>query len=221
MKIPSWEEVNIPRLVVSQVKQLKPSAIADALVHQLVYHNTKKLCVSYPCDSCGHIHSPTKATDEVSQCPACQSKRVRCVQSLKFTSGTKLPLYTRRGSYLANLLRQMTVNFNQYFLNKVTTPYDDLLDDEGDFGIVKMKTETEQEPAERNMNWEWHDGEFVVWFAGGEAASDELPRMAIAKAALLCPYLWDMNYDWKERKRSDKVDDRFIVPLLSHLLPRN
>jgi hypothetical protein len=45
--------------------------------------------------------------------------------------------------------------------------------------------------------------------------------MAIAKAALLCPYLWDMNYDWKERKRSDKVDDRFIVPLLSHLLPRN
>lgn len=189
MKTPSWQEVGIPQIMVDHIKQLKPGFAFDSLVHQVVFQNNKKLFVSYNCDICGHKFSPTKTTDEVSNCVSCYSKRVRCIQSLKFNKGTKLPTYSRKGSYLSTLFAQMSENFSNYF----------------------------KAFPERNLDWEWHGDLYHVAFAGGETATGSMPRTAVAKAALLTPYLWDTTFDWKNLTQNDKVETHFITSLLGHL----
>ena len=191
MKTPSWAECGIPKVVADHLRVMKPGFAFDTLVYQTVFHYHKRLYLSYTCDECGHIHTPSKTTDEVSQCPACYNKRVRCVQSLKFNTKSKVPMYSRKGQYMQIIVQTMNENFSYYF----------------------------KQYPDRNVDWEWQNGMFHVAFAGGETASDALPRVAVARAALMTPYLWDTRFDWKTYTFVDKVDTHFITNLLGHLQP--
>lgn len=191
MKTPTWQEVGIPKVVVENLRTLKPGFSFDTLVYQTVFHYTKKLVLAYNCDECTYVHMPTKTTDEVSQCPSCFSKRVRCVQSLKFNKTSKVPMYSRKSPYMETIVRQMLDNFTIYFKQR----------------------------ADRAIDWEWHNDLFHVAFAGGDTASDPKPSVAITRAALMTPYLWDKNFDWKNAEFVDKVNKHFITDLLGHLTP--
>lgn len=191
MKTPSWQEIVIPKVVVDNLRIIKPGFTFDTLLYQIVFHNSKKLFVSYNCDQCGHIHTPTKTTDEVNHCPACLTKQVRCVQSLKFNKTSKVPMYSRKENYIEAIAGAMNLNFCNYF----------------------------KQSPELNLDWEWRNNQFHVAFAGGETASDISPRVAIARAALMTPYLWDTKFDWKTFTFVDKVDKCFITGILSHLRP--
>ena len=47
MKTPSWQEIEIPKTLVESIKQLKSGHTLDILAHQIVFHNNKKISVSY------------------------------------------------------------------------------------------------------------------------------------------------------------------------------
>lgn len=193
MQIPTWQSVGVPENVVNFMRTIRASFQLDCLVTQTVFHNYKKLYVSYYCDTCGFVYQPQRSNEEVCSCQNnnCGSKRVRCVQSLKFNVEKKIPYYSRGPKFISNMIRQMNTNFSAYF---------------GNF-------------PERDLDWEWHNGVFHVAFAGGETAADVFPRVAVSKAAILTPYLWDSFYDWKNMSRSDAIDQRFITPLLQQFLP--
>jgi len=188
MQPPNWKEVGIPDIMVRTIHIMKPTYALDCLISQMVFHNNKKLNLVYTCDMCAYQYVPQRNTEEVSQCVNCNSKRVRCLQSLKFSNDKKIPFYSRAGNFILQINDQMRNNFLSYFK---TWP-------------------------ERDMDWEWHDGIYHVAFAGGETGTGELPRLAIARAALLTPYLWDSMFDWKTASRRDKIDQRFISQYLGH-----
>ena len=135
MKTPSWQEIEIPKTLVESIKQLKSGHTLDILAHQIVFHNNKKISVSYHCRNCGHTHS-AKPNEEVSQCDMCFSKKVHCIQSLRFNKSNLalLPHYSRKGFYLVNFMSQMYNNFRHYFNCS----------------------------PEKNVDWGWHNDAYHV-----------------------------------------------------------
>lgn len=191
MELPTWKSVSVPANVVQHVMSMKPSFQMDCLVSQVVFHNFKKLSVTYCCDRCGFQYQPNRTTEEVCSCQGCGLKQVRCFQSLKLPQDRKIPYYSRSSRFLTQVIAQMNKNFQIYF----------------------------QAPPERDMDWEWHAGYFYVSFAGGGTAQDIFPKVAISKAAILTPYLWDTRFDWKEGKRCDEIDQKFISHIFNQLTP--
>jgi hypothetical protein len=192
MQPPTWKEVGIPDIVVRTIKAMQPTYAMDCLISQLVCHNSKRLTLTYVCDRCGFQYIPERNTEEVSLCGNCQNKRVRCLQSLKFGNEKKIPYYTRQGQHILYIIRQMQTNFQNYFKSN----------------------------PERDVDWEWHDNLYHVAFAGGDTAMGEWPRLAIARAALLTPYLWDSMHDWKNECKRDTCDQKLITQLLNHIAIR-
>jgi DNA-directed RNA polymerase subunit RPC12/RpoP len=43
----------------------------------------------------------------------------------------------------------------------------------------------------------WKNNRFICKFAGGDEILDSSSVNAVAKAAILCPYLWDSSFNWK------------------------
>jgi ribosomal protein L37AE/L43A len=84
------------------------------------------------------------------------------------------------------IISQMTVNQDRYF------------------GVLEPK------PVEVI----WENGGFVAQFIGGERVLDASPTNAVAKAAILCPYLWDNNFNWRDGIKNDRGNDLHI----SHII---
>lgn len=196
MQVPAWKDVGVPDIMVRTLRDMKPSYSMDCLVSQLVFHNVKRITSTYRCDACGFSYVPEKVHEEYCSCQSCDSKRVRCHQSVKFSGDKKIPYYTRSENFILTIARQMHINFNSYF-----------------------KT-----PADKDIDWEWHEDNpyqsmFHVAFAGGDTGKGELPRIAITRAALLTPYLWDTMYDWKNSCVRQVTDQRFLTNLICHFAP--
>ena len=190
MNVPTWKSVGVPQVVANAVAALPASFGLDSLVYQFVYHNQKRVSLTYACNNCGHVYVPQRASEEVCQCGRCHSRQVRCVQSLKF--GSKVPQYSRTGQHLRDVMRQMCDNFQGYF------------------GF----------PADRDIDWEWHGGMYHVAFAGGDTAHDPSPRMAVVRAAVLVPYLWDSGFNWKDLRPGGAGEQGFISHILGQLAVR-
>jgi len=182
MQTPTWQSVGIPGNLVTAIKEMPASSTLDVLVHQTVFRSFKRVISTYMCGACGHTYVPTRFSEEVARCPACQGQRVRCIHSLKYPPDRKIPYYSRASKMTLRIVEQMNLNFISYFKSN----------------------------PKRGMDWEWHNGRFSVAFAGGETTSDMHPRIAISKAAVLSPYLWDSYFGTTE----EVLDQRYI----SHLL---
>jgi ribosomal protein L37AE/L43A len=87
---------------------------------------------------------------------------------------------------VSRIVSQMTANFAKYF-GKI------------DFDIAKIK---------------WDNGAFVSKFVCGEEIVDVCPERSAAKAAILCPFLWDSDFNWRDGIKNDRGNDLHI----SHLL---
>lgn len=60
----------------------------------------------------------------------------------------------------------------------------------------------------------WKDSDFRAKFVCGEEVIDGSPVWAITKAAILCPFLWDSNYNWRDKIKNDRNNNFHI----SHLI---
>jgi hypothetical protein len=62
----------------------------------------------------------------------------------------------------------------------------------------------------------WEDN-FVCQFLSGERIKDFTPSLAIAKAAILCPFLWDTGFNWRDGKK-ERGNDLYYAHLISQWL---
>lgn len=187
MQYPTWEEVNIPAIVPKTINTMQPSHSLDCLIHQLVFHYQKKVMPSYYCEDCGAVSSG-KPNEEINYCPNCSSKRVRCINSLKFDK--KVPFYSRTEIFLFEIIAKMAENFTLAFKTYTT----------------------------KILDWEWHNKLYYVTFTGGDTGVGPSPKMAIIKAALLVPYLWDFSKDWINGGQINKYEQTSLLQIISNLL---
>lgn len=86
----------------------------------------------------------------------------------------------------SRIVSQMTLNYAKYF------------------GVVEFEI----------ADIKWDNSGFLSKFLGGESAFDGSPERSAAKAAILCPYLWDNNFNWRDGIKNDRGNDLHI----SHLI---
>ena len=68
---------------------------------------------------------------------------------------------------------------------------------------------------EKIVDLEWQDGLFMTKFATGERVLEETPAESISKAAILCPFLWDSNFNWKTLSHNDRGNDLHISHIIA------
>lgn len=163
MKHPTWKDMSIPGMLVYSIKTLPACYMIDSLVFQLVYRNRRRPLRTYFCNKCGHVHRPERSSEEISGCPKCESLLVHC--SVQWRWSREVPSYSRKtGHKFDNIYEAMFHNYVVYF--KAT-------------------------PPPNFFDCGWGDNHLYAQFAGGELVTGDSPRLCIAKAAILCPYLWD------------------------------
>jgi ribosomal protein L37AE/L43A len=86
----------------------------------------------------------------------------------------------------SRIIAQMTLNYSKYFGSI-------------DFEIADIK---------------WDVGGFLSKFVCGEGVFDASPERSVAKAAILCPFLWDNNFNWRDNIKNDRGNDLHI----SHII---
>lgn len=67
---------------------------------------------------------------------------------------------------------------------------------------------------DNSFNICWENGKFYAFFLSGEKVGDYHPSSTIAKAAILCPFLWDATFNWQDSIRNDR--DRHLH--ITHLI---
>lgn len=211
-KYPVWADVGVPPVLVEHLRSLPPGRTLNAVVAGVVRHAATRVSINYHCETCGHQHKPQRSADEYSICTECQSMAIRCVRSLKPSSDRAAgqPARPARrqdgGGYalrppqdppededatLTAILSAMCENYSKYFG----------VSDPGEF-----------------VHSTWRGGQWRVRFVGGEDVSDPSVAAAHKKASVLCPFLWDRNYDWKKGFRIQEAGRRVhLTPILWHL----
>lgn len=183
---PTWEDVSIPDSVVNSIKPLAGCYYLDSLLHQFVYRYKRKPQHTYACRQCGFCYKPDRSSEEIACCPICQCGRMRVTSVWRW--GKEVPPYTRTNRDLNEIIDKMSVNYISYF-GTAPTPI---------------------------INCGWASDCVYCQFKGGNLVRDYSSRLCFAKAAILCPYLWDTKFDWNLPKTMDTISIEHFSPIANN-----
>lgn len=189
---PTWEEVGVPSLIVNSIKDASPCPLLDNLIYQLVFKNSRKPQLTFTCDNCGDQFRG-KQHDNIAECVSCGSSLIHCNANLKF--GKEIPQWTNHAKHsmmkISDLLSQMNSNHLLWMLarkKRINHPY--------------------------SVNCGWKNDIPYCQFSGGDKVEDNSPRLCVIKAAIVCPWLWDIATDWREEYR-DKIFGDHLSPIIA------
>jgi hypothetical protein len=137
----------------------------------------------------------------------------------------KVEPYSQRDGLAAKIIQQMALNYGQYFRD---LPPDDFVGCKWEWSKESVEIPKDG-PAfgKHNVDPDMDATEnyfekqplYSVQFCCGERVVANTQTLAVCKAAILAPFLWDDCYDWKYKCRRDKGQETHMIPLL-HMLAR-
>lgn len=193
--LPTWRDVNVPPHVVNLIRRAKAGPALDRMVYELVYHCTRRVTYTYVCAGCRYSHTPNKITEDYPHCIRCGRKQLKCIGGWK-NSADRISSYSSNIRAANELIGQMRSNIGLY-----TNQYTET----GHFtcGVTASP----------------HG--FFAQFTSGTAATARSPAAAVAKAAILCPFLWDRKFNWSQEDPSYYEETALLyAPLINRLSPR-
>jgi len=188
---PTWHDVGTPPQFVQALSNLRSDYVLEQLVCEKVFHNMRRLQYVYVCGVCGHVHKAEKSTEDYAACDKCKSAAVRATQYLRAWNRQHQAGCSNADTFAKEVMSKMRENYAIYF-NR----------DLDDF------------PPEDVVVFRWCDNGFMANYVSGEPAVEKSTAKALCKAALLVPYIWDCNFDWKTRKFMAKGRQLPIIPTL-------
>jgi len=194
---PTWREVGIPEQLVQTVKTLRGDQLLEQLLLEKVFHNNRRLQYVYICGVCGHIHKAEKSTEDYGCCEKCKSRAVRATQHLRGWNRSHPPGCSATDEFAKEVLSKMQENYATYFSR--------LIDDF---------------PPEEVVVFRWRSRGFIANYLSGDQAEESTTSRALCKAALLVPFIWDGNFDWKAKKFRPKGRQGPILPTLHEWVQR-
>lgn len=183
---PQWSDVGIPASLQDAMIQLEHGPLLTLLVEERVFHTENKTNFIYTCGACGWHHIVNRSYEAYDECQKCHAKQIKAVPFWKNSKDTVKP--THRSELVSyKIAEQMGVNYRTYFNVR-------------DSLVLELY---------------WNQFGFNAKFKGGTGTVVATsPYVAIAKAAILCPYLWDSSFNWKIGRKTDKTADCNITHLV-------
>lgn len=198
IKYPSWREVGLPDQFATTVANLKGDNLLEQLIYEKVFLNTRRMQYVYSCGVCGHLYKPEKNQhEEYSVCERCSSRAIHATQHLRGWNRKHPPGCSNSDGFAQEVMFQMRNNYATYFGRYLD-----------DF------------PPEDIVTFRWRESGFAATYLGGGQAVEANMAKALCKAALLVPFLWDGNYDWKNRVRKPDGRQSSILPVFYEWVQR-
>lgn len=193
---PTWEEVGVPEKVVYYVRTAVLNKRFMGIIDIVVRHNLPKASIVYRCDNCQEEYKPQRVAEDYQVCQRCRSRCIRAIRTIR-VSGDKVekekhamgglpkaPMAWQIGDEdrklkceffldIDKLLNRMNENYIAYFGRRPPKPF---------------------------LKCNWNDERWYVSFSGGEQVICNDMTIAVARAAVLSPFLWDRRWDWKKKK---------------------
>ena len=128
--------------------------------------------------------------------------------------------YSQRDTLASKIIQQMATVYGQYFRD---IPPDDFVECGWEWNksgveipkvgpaFGKLNVDPEAEAVEAVCGVK---SSFVVKFCCGEKVTSGSQILSVCRAAILCPFLWDDCFDWKNMVRRDRGRETHIMPLL-------
>lgn len=197
IRFPTWRDVGIPEQLVRAIKNIRGDTLLEQLIYERVFHNSRRMQYVYSCGVCGHVHRPEKQTEDYATCEKCRSKAVHASQHLRGWNRKHPPGCSNIDGFAQEVMVKMRENYAVYSNRYI-----------GDF------------PPEDIVVFRWKEHGFVANYLSGDQAEDQNTPRTLCKAALLVPFIWDDNYDWKTQTRKAPGRQSSILPALYEWVQR-
>lgn len=197
IRFPNWRDVGVPEQLVQTIKGLRGDNLLEQLIYEKVFHNGRRLQYIYVCGVCGHQFKAPKTTDDYGQCEKCNSKAVNATQHLRGWNRVHPPGCSNTDAFAQEVMAKMRENYAIYFNRYI-----------GEF------------LPEDIVVFRWKQSGFVANYLSGNQAEEQTTAKALCKAALLVPFVWDANYDWKTQARKPEGRQGSIFPALYEWVQR-
>lgn len=229
IKYPTWQDVGLSEYLINQIVKpdLGESRILDYLVYVKVFNFQIKLTYTAICKNCNNTKKLNRYHEEYSICEKCGKSTITCSVSWRFGKNNDYIEYTTREDGASLVIRQMMENYVTYFKE---SPPDDFLKSE--WLIDRRQVNV---PKKRNPYGIWEDDKiedkyvsksskpiYFSRFCCGEECRGDNQNLTIIKSALMCPFIWDDCFDWKNGFKKDTSQQFHITPILymcSKMLP--
>ena len=213
---PTWDDVGVPPALTELIRRLPLCQLLHYLIVNRVFRFQIKPQYAYRCAGCGHRKTVTKVFEEYPNCEACNCSVLTATPS--YIMGKDKCRHALDETIVPSIIQRMTDNFVCYFKRQ---PPEDFFA----YGWM-LNNKPVEVPNPVALGADAHhndddDDEFqqalrspgaVAKFCVGESVEDAAQTLAICKAAVLCPFLWDDFFDWQFNSRKDKETP--IIPLL-------
>lgn len=181
----TWNDVWLPLDMLSYIKNCNNTSMLENIVHLIIMRATPKLSYIYICQECSHVHQPERVNEEVSFCPNCQSYQI----SYQARVSGITPINQKKKEIFSS---KMTGLINQVYL--LHSSYFGINPDPEDFFKCGFSPQ---------MYW--------AQFTNGDVGESRSPKIAVMKAAILCPFVWDLNFEFENKKITPAVVLRAIT----------
>jgi len=164
-----WEKIDAPNWLPEYIYGLNDTIRLGMLYRSLVMREPGYTSLVYNCQSCSFVFSSTKINEEIAGCQSCGSPHlVSCVKR-----PSPKPYEGKTKDLINHLLNQL-INLRSLYTGKI--PNIEIRD----FGFTKTGC--------------------YFQITGGDSIRAEGTSLknAAFKAALMCPFLWDFDFNWEK-----------------------
>jgi ribosomal protein L37AE/L43A len=191
---PTWKSVGLSKNFVSTIFNADNRWL-DFLVQMKVNKHRIRSQFRYTCQNCGKKKTIHRIYEDYSICDKCSSTLISCQPAWTFIKSDDLTRYSDNcDEYVASIISKMQLNYRTYFEEEHPTDF-------MNFYSKVIGNETL----------------FCAKFICGSESIAAQPGKAIIKAAVLCPFIWDDVFDWKNGYRRDDEMESHITPIIMQM----
>lgn len=208
---PTWSQVGVPPSIVESIKRLPSGMLLSYLVLNRVFRFDVKAQYKYHCDNCGLHKLVNRVYDDYTRCEKCG--KTNTLRSSPLWRMGKDNIVRIDEGYAASILQRMHENYAAYFN---CYPPEGFLNSAW---MLDMNVSLpRREPALGSLAPEVKDkrrAKVQAAFICGDTVEASQQSLAIAKAAVLCPFLWDDLFDWRYGITKDRGRETHLTPLIN------
>lgn len=209
---PSWDDCGVPKSILSAIKQLRVGSALDYLLLNRVFRFNVRAHYLYTCNKCGYHKKMFRHYEDYSTCERCGSNLISSIANWRMGKD-KIEPYSKSDDLLIKLIQQMHSLYVRYFRK---SPPQDFLQCGWHIEAIEVpKDSSAYGYSNLSSNQSSPSPVFMAKYSCGDQVKSKNQALAVCKASLLCPFLWDDGFDWKTDSHRNRGQKTHIIPLIS------